>query len=316
MRKSFAFVIVIAAACGKSPNTTDPDAPNSSNNEPVAFEIKSTDIALPHGMEFTKCFYFHTPNTTTLAVNKWVSDLTPGSHHMIMFLNPGGNQPADGTIDENCGLGGTATSNVPVWTFSTQMPHLEENVPSDDGTGKPLAQNIPANTAGFFQMHYLNATDTDLMVHVDLKAYALPAATAFTETEAYVTYVQGFSVPPGSSSVSGTCSVPSGKKFWTVSSHTHKQGTEVKIDDGSSKIYDSTDWEHPIVKDWAAPQFYTFSSGKLTWTCSYVNDGTTTIDEGPSAATNEMCMATGYYFPATASSFNVVFGEGDNCARI
>jgi hypothetical protein len=326
MRKSLALVIVLAAACGKNPTGGDmtPDGPGSGSNvDPpgAAFEIRSPDLPLPHGTgnEFTKCFYFHTPNTTTVDINKWVSDLTPGSHHMIMFLNPGGSQPADGTIDENCGINisGSTAGNLPVWTFATQTPHLEEDLPADDGTGKPLAQSIPPNTAGYLQMHYLNATDSDLMVHVDLKAYALPASTAFTETEAYVTYTAGFTVPPATqtpmTTVTGSCSVPSGKKFWTMSSHTHKQGVEVKINDGSSMLYDSTDWEHPMVKDWTAPQFYTFSSSNLSWSCSYVNPGTTTIHDGPSAATNEMCMATAYYFPATAPIFHIVYGSGGTC---
>ena len=321
MRNSLAYVIVLAAACGKSPGTNmgGPDGSNGSNgsNEPTpTFEIKSTDILLPAGTEFTKCFYFHTPNTTTVAVNKWISDLTPGSHHMIMFLNPGGSQPADGTIDENCGLGGGgSTTNLPVWTFATQTAHLEEDLPADDGTGKPLAQNIPANTAGYFQMHYLNASDTDEMVHVDLKAYALADGTAYTQTDAYITYVYNFSVPANTTGyqVNGSCPAPSGSKFWTVSSHTHKQSTDVKINDGTSLVLDSTDWEHPAVKDWTATPFYSFASNKVNWTCTYTNPNSTAINEGSSAQTNEMCMATGYYFPATGPKFNVVIGNGGSC---
>ena len=112
-------LILLIAACGKSPSTggddtMSPDADmNGSNTDPAAFEIKSTDILLPAGAEFTKCFYFHTPNTATVAVNKWVSDLTPGSHHMIMFLNPGGSQPADGKIDDMCGIGGARCAQAP-----------------------------------------------------------------------------------------------------------------------------------------------------------------------------------------------------------
>ena len=69
MRK-LAFVLLIAglAGCGKNPSTGDdtmqPDANmTGSNTEALAFEIKSTDVTLPAHTEFTKCFYFHTPNT-------------------------------------------------------------------------------------------------------------------------------------------------------------------------------------------------------------------------------------------------------------
>ena len=63
----------------------------------------------------------------------------------------------------------------------------------------------------------------------------------------------------------------------------------------------SNDWEHPGNAAFDAPTFYEFSSGKLTWECTYMNTGDNagrTITAGQSARTDEMCMATGYYFPA------------------
>ena len=320
MRKLAFVLFVAAAACGKSPSTgggTNPDAANTGSNGgsntgggSLAFEIKSTDIPLPAGMEFTKCYYFHTSNTAQVAINEWVSDMTPGSHHLIMFLNTTGtSQPADGTIDSNCSFGNSAT-NIPSWTYAAAVPHADEVMPSDDGTGKPLAQNIPPNTPGFIQMHYLNATDMDETVHVDVKASKLADGATYTPTAPYITYTKNFTVPVGASTVTGSCDVPAGTKFWQVSSHTHKQGTDVQISDGTSQIYSSTDsngnWEHPNVHQWMTNPFYTFS-GKLNWACSYQNSGTAPIQEGQSAATNEMCMATGYLFPATAPVFKVEY---------
>jgi hypothetical protein len=326
MRK-FAFVLLTLAACGKDPamgggdDTMNPDGNSGSNLGTPAFELTSPDILLPAGQEFTKCFYFHTPNTATVAINKWVSDMTPGSHHMIMFLTPNvSNPPADGTIDENCGGvgGGGGGTNIPQWTYASATEHYEVDMPSDDGAGKPLAQNIAANSAGYIQMHYLNASDTDKMVHVDLKAYGLDSGAAYTQTDAYVTYVYQFSVPANSTGyqVNATCSTPAGSKFWTVSSHTHKQGKDVTIKDGSSSLYDSTDWEHPMVKNWMAAPYYSFSSGKVSWTCTYDNPGSTAINEGPSAQTNEMCMMTGYYFPASGPKFNVTQNGGTQCLSL
>jgi hypothetical protein len=317
MRKLAFALLIVAAACGKNPSTggddtMTPDADmTGSNAGTAAFEIKSSDISLPHGVEFTKCYYFHTSNTSTVAINKWISDMTPGSHHLIMFLNTSGaSQPADGTIDENCSFGNSAT-NIPSWTYAAAVPHAEEDMPADDGNGLPLAQDIAPNTPGFIQMHYLNASDNDLTVHVDVKAYALPASvTTYTKTAPYITYTKGFTVPPGNSTVTGSCPAPAGAKFWQLSSHTHKQGVEVKISDGATMSYDTMNWEHPDVKQWQTAPFYTFSSNMVSWACSYVNGGSTTIQEGQSAATNEMCMATGYYFPATGPKLEVMYYGG------
>jgi len=283
-------------------------------NGTPAFEITNPDIMVSSGQEVTYCYYFHTSNTQTVAINKWVSTMTPGSHHMIMFLNPGGSQPADGSVDQNCGVGGgSGAANVPVWTYATQTPTQEEDLPADDGAGKPLAQNVAPNSAGYFQMHYLNATQAALMVHVDLKAYALPTSTSYTQTAAYVTYNNDISIGPGATGVVATasCPVPSGVKFWTMSTHSHKQSVGTQVMDGSSMIFSATDWEHPGSQNWNAPSFYTFTSPMLTWKCTYDNTGSnagSTVVAGPSAQTNEMCMATGYYFPATGPKFEYVTG--------
>lgn len=266
-----------------------------SDDAPAAFKIVSSDFMIQPGMEVTKCFYFHTPNTTQLQVNKWVSDMTPGSHHMIVFASLG-TQPADGAVDDCDG------ADIPVPIYGTQVPHEELLFPTDDGFGKPLAQLIEANTAGFFQMHYYNSGDEALTTHVELDAFALPAATEFTRTEIFATYNNDIEIPPHAMDfkVTATCDVFD-KKFWSMSSHSHKQSVATKVTDGANVVFSSTDWEHPGREEWQAPNFYQFQSPSITWECTYNNTGDnaeSTVISGQSAATNEMCMATGYFFPA------------------
>jgi hypothetical protein len=285
-----------------------------------AFTITSPDVMLQPSQEVTYCYYFHTPNTSALAINKWVSDMTPGSHHMIFFA--GGNH-ADGLDTTNsCGFGGSISGSAQSqWVFASQTPHGEEDLPADDGTGKPLAQNIAANTAGAFQMHYLNTTDNVLTVHVQLKAYALPAGTTYTQTDAYVTYNNSINIPPNAVNhvESASCPAPSGK-FWQLSTHAHKQMVGAEVKDGTSVIDTTTDWEHPTVTVWNATPFYTFSSGSVSWDCTYDNTGSNaanTVVSGTSAQTNEMCMATGYYFPSTGAKGCLydtqLIPSGDHC---
>lgn len=335
MRNSltFGFVLVLAA-CGKSPGGGGGggggvDAPVVSGTP--AFEVVSKDAVLAPGEQITYCYYFHTSNTSDVLINKWVADMLPGSHHAILFVNPSGTQPADGTLDTgNCG--GLSGGSAPIWTFATQTPHLEEDLPADDGTGKPLAQKIKANTAAVFQLHYLNATDAPITAHIDLKAYALAAGTPYTQTDAYVTYNNDITVPPGATNlkVSATCPLPSGVKFWNMSTHSHKQSAQTAVSDGTNDVFTSTDWEHPGGQVWMAAPFYTFSAPSLTWECTYNNnapppycDASTgnpcsnadaTVNAGPSARTNEMCMATGYFFPSTGPKFEVVYNG--NCIAL
>jgi len=258
------------------------------------------------GQEVTYCYYFHTPNTGTLGIKKWTSDMTPGSHHMIYFFG-NASQPADGTLDPsgNCGGGGL---QAPIWIYAAQTPTADMPMPTDDGAGKPLGMNVPANQPGYFQMHYLNASDTPLMVHVKLDAYAYDAGTAYTQTAAYITYNNSINIGPHATGVveTQTCNTPAGSKFWLVSTHAHKQAVKTEILDGSTSVFSSTDWEHPGVKAWGATPYFSFASGKMTYSCTYDNTGTNannTITSGQSAQTNEMCMGTGYFFPATKPMF-------------
>jgi Copper type II ascorbate-dependent monooxygenase, C-terminal domain len=307
------FACLFLIACGGGGGTSDgggddTQEPDGGITPPArGFQIVSPDILIKAGEEVTYCYYFRTSNTEPMAINKWESAMTPGSHHLIMFTTGQTDKKPVGTIDrEGCGFGGTGT-NVPSWTYSAQTATASMALPSDDGTGKPLAMDIPANTAGFVQMHYFNSSDNDIMAHVTINAEALAAGAAFTKTAAYVTYNSNIMIPAQTNNVvaSQTCSgPPAGSKFWLMSTHAHKQAVKTEVIDAgnSAMIMSSTDWEHPEPEyfDGAQKQFYALSAGnKLTYRCTYNNPNLYDIMSGDSAATDEMCMASGYYFPAT-----------------
>jgi hypothetical protein len=332
MRFSLSLALVLIAGCKAGSMTTppngvdaasQPDAPGVPPGD-TGFEIVSKDAMLMPGTQVTYCYHFHTPNTAEVAVNKWVSDMTPGSHHAILFMMPGGSDVPDGTLDTaQCGASTTAA-----WTYATQTEHNEMDLPADDGTGKPLAQKIPANTAAVLQLHYVNASDNVLMAHIDLKAYGLAAGTPYTQTDPYVTYQYQINIAAGATGVvvPGSCAVPTGAKFWLLTTHTHKQGVDTKIMDGSNMLFESADWEHPGAVTYMTPdKFYTFS-GPLKWSCTYDNNAPPPycdtagspqdtcsnadrpVAQGQSAISNEMCMASGYYFPAQGPKIMVALG--------
>lgn len=286
-------------ACGGVSDPTDIEDPPIVEDEP-AFSITSSEITVMPGEEFTKCFYFTTPNTEKVAVHKWVSDMTPGSHHMIMYRTLQGEQPPDGTVDD-C-PGGFA---VPV--YGTQIPHEEIEFPADDGFGKPLAQEL-FQTKGYFEMHYFNPTDAPLHATVTVSAYALLPEIAknvgnYTKTDLVATYNNDIVIPPNAMdlTISATCNAIDAN-IWMMSTHSHKQSVATKVTDGSTMVFESTDWEHPGNRRWAAPEFHRFDSGEMTWSCTYTNMGDNAgrvVTSGSSAKTDEMCMMTGYYFPAS-----------------
>jgi hypothetical protein len=237
-------------ACGGSGSTTDmmgddaPPADAGTDIDPPArgFQIVTPDIDIAAGEEITYCYYFRTPNTEAMAINKWVSKMTPGSHHLIMFTTGTTDKQPPGTVSASqCGFGTGAGAASTSWTYSAQTPDSSLQLPGDDGAGKPLAIDIPPNTAGFIQMHYFNASDQAIKAHVTVNAEALPAGTAFTKTAAFITYNNSINIPPGATNDVETQTIsvnaqgfPQGAKFWLMTTHAHKQAIKTEILDGAN----------------------------------------------------------------------------------
>ena len=318
--RSLVLVLVIALGACKpaddQPQLDTPDAAPVTVDEvglkppDHGFQIVSPTIEIKPGAEVTYCYYFHTPNTVDMSIKQWASHMTPGSHHLILYLTPTDQQTAGTLSTSQCGISNGTTG--PVWTYSAQLPDTDAKLPADDGTGTPVGQVIKAGQSGFLQMHYLNASDTTLRVHVALNAYAYPEGTRITPAAPFVTFNRQILLMPGSpavpyrSMVSGTCTVPvdgaAPPKFYVMTTHTHKQGVHTFVKDGATTLFDSTSWEHPGTATWDRTPFYTFTSGALTYQCEYANPNGYTIQTGDSAKDEEMCMAIGYYFPAVAGT--------------
>ncbi|MEZ4366414.1 MAG: hypothetical protein R2939_09020 [Kofleriaceae bacterium] len=280
---------LLLAACGGSSDAdvdAGPGGPDADAD--TTLRVVSPDIEIAPGEEITYCYYFDMPNDAEVGVRRWTSTMTPGSHHLIVFL-AGSGAPAAGTLVPDCdgfGLGDE-------WMYSAQTPENEAVMP--DGVGMPIG----AGRRAFVQMHYLTASDVTLDAHVEVTAEVYPAGTAYTRAAAYITYSQGFSIPANSMGQAGdTCAVPADAKFFAMSTHSHHYSMQTDVFDGATNILTSTSWEHPTVETWDDDPYFSFASGELTYACEYFNDTASTVYEGSSAQLNEMCMAVGYFFPA------------------
>jgi hypothetical protein len=226
---------------------------------------------------------------------------------MILFFTNSLSQPEGTVSSSNCGFGG-GTSGIGAWVYAAQNVDQDMALPTDDGNGQPIGMDVPVAQPGFIQMHYLNTGDADITVHVTLNAEAYDAGVAATKTAAYVTYNGNISIPAMSTGTkaTNTCAIPTNVKVWSMSTHAHKQAVHTEVRDGAAAstnvVFASDNWEHPGAKFWMTSPFYTFTSGKLTYECTYDNPTNRTITDGDSAQTDEMCMATGYYFPATKAT--------------
>lgn len=307
MRTAFALVLAaVLGACGiDGSEGDDTNTPDGTPRPGPGFVLESPPIELLPTQEITLCWYFRTPNTKPLAIKKWKSSMTPGSHHMILYTTATDRMPPGTQNAIDCAAGGLSST----WTYSAQTPEAVVEMPADDGEGKPVAMELGANQPGFLQMHYYNTTDEPLLISVKVEAEALEEGVAYTKTAAYVTYNSQINIPPMTTNdvEAQTCNVPTESKFWLISTHAHKQAAYTRVKDGmpstGAMVFESDDWDHPGAVRWNEAPFHTFETGKLTYECQYNNPTSRTIKTGESAQTDEMCMASGYFFPAARPVF-------------
>ncbi len=304
LRPMFLASLVFAVACnggdgggGGDDDGVDVDA---GNNPPAeGFRIQPSLITIQPGQEVTYCYYTTINIPRTMGVKRWSSTMTPGSHHLILFFQNHGKP--DGTVDQSCGgVSGGGITNLPVWSYSASQPVAEMVIPA--GIGMQVNQGQQA----YVQMHYLNTGDQPIEANVTIDAEAYAAGETFTPAAAFVTYNTNINIPAGGTGMAqGSCTIPAGTKFFTMSTHAHKRATLTRVTDGNTMVFESTNWEHPGGRTWDAAPFYAFSN-QLTYRCEYDNrTGPTSgmpVGEGDSAATDEMCMAVGYYFIEGATS--------------
>jgi len=311
-------LVTTLVGCGSSgglPDNNSPDAATTGDGGLVpparGFQIVSPTVDINPGADVTYCYYFETPNTSDMAIKKWASHLTAGGRDLILFLTPPDPTKTGSLLRSECGF--TTAGDRTVWTYSAQDPDAEVALPADDGNGTPVGQLISAGHSGFLQMHFVNTTSAVIHGHVELNAYAYDEGVQVTQAAPYVAYSRQIDLPPAASALSpttgmvnGSCNIAPTAKFSIVSTHTHKQGVHTFITDGATLVYDNLSWDHPVPKTWSAVPFHSFTSGKLTYQCEYVNPNGYSIQTGDSAATAEMCLAVGYYFPSAG-------GDGRLC---
>jgi hypothetical protein len=223
--------------------------------------------------------------------------MTPGSHHFILYRADSDTSAANTLASAGCtvGFGG------PTWLYTSGTPH--SRLPFPDG----VAMELASDQRMLFDMHYINTGTNPMQVHVTLNVNKVQAEQ-FQKAQAQVSFNFGINIPAmGTQTVGGDCTPPAGAKFFIMSTHTHRRGIEAtitrKLANGmlGEELVKTTNWDAPTAGLWMTAPYLTFAQGeKFHYQCKYQNDLNQTVSVGTSAATNEMCMAITYFFPATS----------------
>jgi Copper type II ascorbate-dependent monooxygenase, C-terminal domain len=153
-------------------------------------------------------------------------------------------------------------------------------------------------------LHVLNTTFAALPVTVRMNLDTIPASQATEEAGVYFFYDPFIAIPPHASSHARmSCPVTSAVTLTTAQTHMHKWGLggTAKLEDSTGalvqQMYTSSTWSDPPVTQWSAPAMTLKAGEQIDYECNYQNDDPTTIIQGLSAVTNEMCVFVGAYYP-------------------
>jgi hypothetical protein len=259
------------------------------------------------GSEDERCQFVQT--TDDLWVQSEEVRYTPGSHHFILWNTPYTSIP---TQDKNGNLvdttqifqctGGPAVDwNVNQFVGGAQSadaPPLVSGLPSG------VALHIAAGSVLMMDLHVLNAAATALTTTVLINLNAIAQSQVTQEAGIYFFYNPFIVVPPNATAQARmSCPVTTTVTLTTAQTHMHKQGLGgvANLEDSSGtmlqQLYTSSAWTDPPVTTWPAPGLVLTTGQQIDYLCNYQNPGTTEVIQGPSAATNEMCVFAGAYYP-------------------
>lgn len=267
-----------------SPTSSPTAAPTSappSGSQSVTLKTDFIDVA-PGGETF-QCQNYANPIGKDVDILYSESHMTPGSHHMFAFREPG---LSDGPLQ---GCGGLEFTE---FVHSAQTPDQVLTYPAGVGRFFPASDGIR------ILAHYLNTGTSPLHAqvtvtfnYVDTNQVQYHAAQIFLNNAT-------LRVPPGQSTVSHSYSLPQDIKLLGGVSHMHRHATGFTSSTSDGRVlYEGTDWNEPKEAVFDPPM--EISAGtRITWACTYNNTSGSTLTFGESAATNEMCIFSGTFYPA------------------
>jgi hypothetical protein len=270
----------------------------------VQFKMETT---LAASSEDERCKFVTT--TDDLWVHQEAVQYTPGSHHFILWSTTYSSIPTQDitgtTVDTSgvfeCPGGPPAAWNVDRYVGGSQSadaPSVLGDLPA--GT----ALHIPAGSVLMMDLHVLNTTTSPLPVTVLMNLETIPASQVAQEAGIYFFYNPFIAIPPGAAAQARmSCPVTSNVMLTTQQTHMHKwgKGGVANLLDATGamvqQLYKSGTWEDPPVTRWSSPAMALQAGQQIDYECNYQNNGTTTIIQGLSAVTNEMCVLAGAYYP-------------------
>ncbi|HXU73937.1 MAG TPA: hypothetical protein VN947_31670 [Polyangia bacterium] len=262
-------------------------------SDPNVVTIQTQAFDVQPGGEVFMCQDFANPfGGADTEVSQIDSDMTPGSHHMLLFFQPNATDTDVAACDP---------LQFSTMLYGSQQPHTSLPYP-------PGVAALIKGTQGFhMQMHYLNATQNVIHAQVTISfTKAMPGTITQHAGVFFFDNISGIHVGAGQTTdVTTSCTFPVAANIMFATAHTHKFTNTFGASIGANMIYQTNQWDNAPNQVYA-PAIAVTAGTAISWTCNITNPNASgTLTFGESANTNDMCIFDGQYYPADDNNPNI-----------
>jgi hypothetical protein len=294
-----ALALAPLAFLGCSSETVDPPEKGDFDHDAVV----SMSLKVQPGEELHKCQLVTVPTDSEIQVVSFSHKYTAGSHHFLVFATDLDTIPASLEGQHDC-----VNGDEPIMHHTRGMLYGAQSPEATFPLPPRVGFKLKARQVLMLQAHYINATRTAIEAQIRAGFDAAPASQIQTQAGFMLFYDPFIYLPAQSTTNSGIrCPVPNDITIITASTHYHQRGTGMRAwvdpardQPSSTPFLETHDWEHP--PDFHGPLAVAAGS-MFRIECAYSNSDATEVFQGPNAATSEMCVLFGLYYPRIEGDF-------------
>jgi hypothetical protein len=259
------------------------------SGDPNAVVLTMGPFTVPPGKEVFKCQEFVNPfGGMDQDVSEYEVHMTEGSHHFFLFFD---DHNADVPLAD-CALGGFEYHPYP---FGAQSPDATMTYPAGVGS------LVPGSTGFMLNAHYINASTETITGTVTAVLHKAPPGSI--QQHAGVIFMNDLTIaiPPGVHSATSTCTIPTNVNILGAQSHMHQRAIDFTSTAGGQPLYMTDKWSDPTPMVFDPPMVMAGGT-RVSWTCDYNNDTSSTLTFGEYAQSSVMCILLMQYYPVANSA--------------
>ena len=250
---------------------------------------------VPPGEEKTQCTYVKLDAPGDFVLGRYEVRMAPGSHHFNMLRYDASFVEAQGVelgkpID-------CVNAGLPYYVAGSEWQYVDAPLPEG------LGSKIPDGVVLEMQSHYVNTSTEPIEGRVEVNLYERDPADIEHLLGLYFNVMTDFEIAPSSSATfRARCAADEGVNVVLLTSHMHRFGQRFTVslyDDAKGTrdvLYESTEYDHPLILDWALDPLVIGPNQGFEWSCAYENPTAEVVNEGEMGLTDEMCIMIAYYY--------------------